>query len=317
MKNYATFLCFIAFPLVLTSCGGSSGPSSQGATSKVELSFSDTAVSNFNQLSGVAKLSPLQQSLELILASAFAGGGNISCLTGTDISLQMDALGNTVSIDTTCTSASGIETAIRAGLLESFDGLILEPTVSEAQYGPTGGRGTDGFGKLDFSGTGKAFGFYSGTIDNSGISPTASADSNLHSKIYTVKAKDDCDGAGNHQYDVFIFKSDGTVYNYVLLKGALATALGVGGSIADQATHQAQCYADGVTDANSDGLVDKSLDQAKIAFRFKDGALEMDFSGQGVFAESHGEDNGSTCSNATIPNSNSCESAFEKWEEAD
>lgn len=300
--------------LILTGCGD--GSTSQGGSSTITSTFSDTAVSNFSQTSGVAKASQGEKLINFVIPKAYAGGGDISCISGSDISFQMDALGQTVSIDTTCSSAAGIEISIRAGLLESFDGKKLEPTVSEANYGPTGGRGTDGFGELDFSGTGKAFGFYTGTITDTGIDSNADSNATLYNNIYVTKAKDDCDGSGNHQYDVFIFTSSGTVYNYVLLKGDLATALGVGGSIADQATHAAQCYADGTTDANSDGLVDKTLAQAKISFRFKDGALELDFSGQNTFLESHGENSGSTCSNATIPNSNSCESSYEKWEEA-
>lgn len=317
MRSICSLLIVLSF--ILVGCGGDGN--NGGTAGVLNGTFTDSAVDSFSYTTGSVAARTMKkggkQILNFTLPSVYAAvDETFQCTVGEQIEFSLSAFSNNVDVTTTCSNQSTVETAIRAKLLSAMDGMILEPTVSEALYGPTGGRGNDGFGKLDFSGTGKAFGFYPGIIDDNGIDSNADSNATLHSKIYVVKAKDNCDGLGNHQYDVFIFKDTGLVYNYVLLKGALATALGVGGSIADQGTHAAQCYADGTTDAGSDGLVDKTLANAKLAFRFKDGAIEFDFSGQGVFAESHGENGGRTCSDATIPNSGACESSFEKWEEA-
>jgi hypothetical protein len=128
---------FIIFSLIgLVSCGGDSSQSN-----KVDVLFSDNAVSHFSQTSGIAKVQ--KTPLDLIISSAIAGGGNISCITGESVGFTMDAMGNTVNINSTCSYEVGAD--IRRGLLKSMDGLKLRRTVTEASY-----NGNDAI--LDFSG---------------------------------------------------------------------------------------------------------------------------------------------------------------------
>jgi hypothetical protein len=119
--------------LFLTSCGDDS---SGGGSGIISSTFSDSAVSNFSQTAGIAHLrkSLPQKTMDFIIPSAYAGGGNISCLSGDAISFQMDALGNTIDVDTTCSSASAIELAIRRGLLASMDGIAIKRTITDASF---------------------------------------------------------------------------------------------------------------------------------------------------------------------------------------
>lgn len=303
--------------VTLVGCGSDGGA---GGSASVNGVFNDTAVDSFNYTTGGVALRTLKKGSKNIINFALptamaAVNKSYSCISGEQVKFEMDALGKDVDVTTTCSSSTQIETDIRAGLLTALDNNRLRATKSEAEYSyydsNDGVTPRANYGTLDF--TANAFGFYPGDITNDGILSSAHSDANLYSKIFVVKEKHNCDG-GMHKYTVFIFKDDGKVYNYTLLKGDLATSLNVDVDIADQATSAGPCYNGEITDSNGDGLVDKTLSQAELRFRFKDGALEFDFSGQGVFAESHGEDNGSTCNNATIPSSNSCESSFEKWE---
>ena len=135
MKHLITTILTILITFQLTGCGSDDGASG-GGSGLVTATFSDTSVTNFSQTSGVAKLQRNlpQQAIELIIPSAYAAGGSISCLSGEAISFQMDALGNTVTVDSTCTSFTAIDLAIRRGLLASMDGIAIKRTVTDASF---------------------------------------------------------------------------------------------------------------------------------------------------------------------------------------
>jgi hypothetical protein len=90
--------------------------SDKKASSVREQVFSDTAVTAFTQTAGVAINKP--SLMDKIIPSAYAIDGNIRCVEGAPVSFQLDALGNTVQVDTTCNA--GIDLSIRQGLLESL-----------------------------------------------------------------------------------------------------------------------------------------------------------------------------------------------------
>lgn len=143
MKSIQTLL-MTGILMGLTGCGTDS---TSGTSAKISETFNDTAVTNFSQTSGIAK-SNLQKATEFIIASAYAGTGTISCLSGESVSFQMDALGNTVNIDATCNSF--IDRSIRRGLLKSMDGISIKRTISDASYKN---------GALDFTAGGSNGGF--------------------------------------------------------------------------------------------------------------------------------------------------------------
>lgn len=143
MKATKQILLITMVALTLVGCGkdGTSG------TGKVEFIFSDSAVSNFSQTSGIAKIekSSPQQMMEIVIPSAYAGEGNVSCLPGESISFTMDALNNNIDVTSTCSSTSTIDKDIRVGLLKSMNGYKMRRTVTEATY-----NGNDAV--LNFSG---------------------------------------------------------------------------------------------------------------------------------------------------------------------
>jgi len=128
-------LMILTLALLITGCnGGSSGSGGVAGSSLVSGAFSDASVTNFSQTSGIAKLnkSVPSQMIELVIPSAHAGGGNISCISGEAISFQMDALGNTVNVNTTCAAITTVDLAIRVGLLESMDNSAIQRKISDA-----------------------------------------------------------------------------------------------------------------------------------------------------------------------------------------
>lgn len=286
MRSICCLLIVLSF--ILTGCGSDDGASS-GGTSIITGTFSDSAVSNFEQTSGVAKMTVPEKTLEFVIPTAYAGGGAVRCVSGEAISFQMDALSNTVNIDTTCGTYSNIELAIRKRLLESMDGISLKRTMTDASYKD---------GAIDFTSGGASGGFHwndgnSGTTDD----------------LYVVKDMDDCNGSGGDLYAVYSFdRSTGKVTMYTLMNaGTIPTALGKSSA--------ADCAAvTGGTDADGDGLEDSP---SNASFRFKDGTLELDLSGSNIFEVTRGSVNGdgtTICNNATIPASNTCESFYEKFE---
>ena len=115
--------------LGIVACkGGNSGGSSGSNSIKINASFSDLTVSNFQQTSGVA-ISPIKWT-EFLISSAYAGGGDINCMSGENVSFSMDiTLGGTLSnlaITTQC--GSDVDLSIRRKMLASLEGhlMILE-----------------------------------------------------------------------------------------------------------------------------------------------------------------------------------------------
>lgn len=136
-------LALLISTIGLVSCGSDSGSTQQ---TKVSGIFSDSAVTNFQQTSGIAKVDKSDKVLNFVLPTAYAGSGNISCLSGEAIGFSMDALGNSVNVSSTCSSVSVIDKDIRINLLKSMNGKKMRRTVTEADY-----NGDDAF--LDFSGS--------------------------------------------------------------------------------------------------------------------------------------------------------------------
>ena len=124
----------LAFTLV--GCGSDGGSSGAGGSSIISGIFSDASVTSFTQTGGVAKVQPGpgQKIMNFVVPTAYAVDGNISCISGDSVSFQLDALGNTVNVSTTCTSLTAMDLAIRVGLLESLDGRSIKRTVTDASY---------------------------------------------------------------------------------------------------------------------------------------------------------------------------------------
>ncbi len=118
MKIY--MLICISLSMFLVSCGDNGSSSSSTGTVR-EAIFSDSSVTSFTQTGGVA--SHKSSILNYIVGSAYAVSGNIRCVNGASVSFELDALGNTVQVDTTCNS--NIDLSIRQGLLESMAGKRL------------------------------------------------------------------------------------------------------------------------------------------------------------------------------------------------
>ena len=177
--------------LSLASCGSDGGSATDSSTGKVTGVFSDTAVSNFQQTSGIAKTN-LEKVGELIISSAYAGTGSISCFSGETVSFSMDALGNTVNMDVVC--ASDVDYKIRRGLLKSMDGIAIKRTVSDASFKN---------GALDFRASGANGGFtFNVAYKVPAIWKDAVVDGGNNDGI--VDANEVC-------YERYLFASNGTV----------------------------------------------------------------------------------------------------------
>ena len=129
MKALKT-ISMIALTIGMVGCGKDGGVAT-GANSKVSGVFSDTAVTNFSQTSAIAK-TKMEKVGELIISSAYAGTGTISCFSGDTVSFTMDALSKTLNMDITCDA--NVDRSIRRGLLSSMDGISIKRTISDASY---------------------------------------------------------------------------------------------------------------------------------------------------------------------------------------
>lgn len=130
MKTLTKNILLVGLLMNLASCGSDGGGATDG-NGKYTGVFSDSAVSNFQQTSGVAK-SNSERVLNLVISSAYAGTGSISCIVGETISLSMDALSNTVNMDVTCNTL--VDRSIRRNLLKSMDGIAIKRTISDASF---------------------------------------------------------------------------------------------------------------------------------------------------------------------------------------
>lgn len=135
--------------IAITGCSGDSSPAASTVRSQI---FSDTAVTAFTQTAGVAKNKP--SFIDNAFNSAYAVDGNIRCVEGAPVSFQLDALGNTVQIDTTCNAQ--VDLTIRQGLLQSMAGKRM------LQYWAGGHDATAEGRVLTFN----AVGSFWGTYDN-------------------------------------------------------------------------------------------------------------------------------------------------------
>lgn len=139
-------ISIVTLTIGLVGCGKDGGLAT-GSNAKVSGVFSDTAVSNFSQTSGIAR-TKIEKVGDLIISSAYAGTGSISCFSGETVSFSMDALSNTINMDVTCDSH--VDRSIRRNLLKSMDGLSIKRTISDASYKN---------GALDFTAGGSNGGF--------------------------------------------------------------------------------------------------------------------------------------------------------------
>jgi hypothetical protein len=101
--------------------------SSNGSPSDVHVRdsiFSDNAVTSFQQVGGVVINRPFL--IDKLFSSAYAISGNIRCVEDAPVSFELDALGNTVQVDTYCNS--NMDLNIRRKLLESMAGkrILME-----------------------------------------------------------------------------------------------------------------------------------------------------------------------------------------------
>lgn len=160
--NFFAVMSFVLFVAVSCSGGSSTGLSSDlssngsspgAAEVHVRDSiFSDSAVTSFQQVGGVVMNSP--SLIDQVFSSAFAVSGNIRCVEAAPVAFELDALGNTVQVETNCDS--NMDLNIRRKLLESMAGkrILME-------YG--GGHDTRSEGRVI---TFNAVGSFWGTYDN-------------------------------------------------------------------------------------------------------------------------------------------------------
>lgn len=164
MKRLTFFIAMSFFLLVVVGCSGgspaglNSDPSSSGTPSGAsdvhvrDSIFSDSAVTSFQQVGGVVINRP--SLIEKLFSSAYAISGNIRCVEDAPVAFELDALGNTVQVDTICNS--NMDLNIRRKLLESMAGkrILME-------YG--GGHDTRSEGRVI---TFNAIGSFWSTYDN-------------------------------------------------------------------------------------------------------------------------------------------------------
>jgi hypothetical protein len=111
-------LIYLMILTLTVSCGGSGSGTTSGTNTVKEAIFTDSAVTSFTQTGGVAHNKP--SLMDNVFPSAYAVSGNIRCVTGAPVAFSLDALGNTVQVDTTCND--NMDLNIRRGLLESMAG---------------------------------------------------------------------------------------------------------------------------------------------------------------------------------------------------
>lgn len=151
-----SLLLLMIISFVFVSCGGSSGSST--ATSSVkETIFSDSAVTSFTQTGGVAHNKP--SLMDKVFPSAYAVSGNIRCVEGAPVAFQLDALGNTVQVDTTCNTIMDLN--IRRGLLESLANKRLLMEYAGGSDSRAQGRA------LTFNAVGSFWGVYDNIVAGS------------------------------------------------------------------------------------------------------------------------------------------------------
>lgn len=113
---------------------GADGKGASGS-SKISKTFSDSSVTSFTQTSGIAKTNQ-EKLMNLIISSAYAATGSISCLSGESVSFDVDttigSTSNTTTVNTTC--SENIDLDIRRGLLEGLDQMAIYRTATDASY---------------------------------------------------------------------------------------------------------------------------------------------------------------------------------------
>jgi hypothetical protein len=135
----------------LSSSGSSSGASDIHVRDSI---FSDSAVTSFLQVGGVVINRP--SLIGKLFSSAYAISGNIRCVEDAPVAFELDALGNTVQVDTNCNS--NMDLNIRRKLLESMAGkrILME-------YG--GGHDTRSEGRvITFNNIGSFWGTYDNIV---------------------------------------------------------------------------------------------------------------------------------------------------------
>jgi len=82
--------------------------------------FTDSAVTAFSQTGGLAlkKKSTGEQLMNIVIPSAYAASGNISCIEGTAAQFDATALGDSITFSVTC--GTSMDLGIRQELMETL-----------------------------------------------------------------------------------------------------------------------------------------------------------------------------------------------------
>jgi len=114
--------------LILTSCGDDKA----ATTGAVKTSFNDSTITDFQQISNVAR-SRNEFLPNLFISSAYAAAGYpISCTQGSDVEFKLTGLQNAqVDVTTKCSTAASIDLGIRAKLLETLVNKKMIREISE------------------------------------------------------------------------------------------------------------------------------------------------------------------------------------------
>lgn len=133
-QNLRSIYSFI-FVALLYGCSGSTG-----GKSVVSKTFSDQAVSNFQQTKGLVTKNFFDKTRDLlIIPFAYAGDGEIKCNTDSAVSFDMDVFNQPITpIETTC--SKNIELDIRIALLKSLIGKKLLMRYQGGNDGRSSGK---------------------------------------------------------------------------------------------------------------------------------------------------------------------------------
>lgn len=238
--------------VLLTGCFGGGPGGGGGSSQKVSFQFTDESVSNFvyaRDGQTVAQTKFMNNFSNFFISTAYAAvDKSISCTVSEKVSFEMDVFSDPIIIETSC--SSNLESELRAGMLKSMAGktVIIEYAGGSSQLGEDR--------KITFRNAASFFGVYNNINAN---------------------------GANELCRDYYDFKSSGKV----------ETGLDVDATKALADAKNAGAYpitvkeGDGVTDiifnspqeavdhcvADDGGLEEYAIE---MAFRFKDGYLEMD-----------------------------------------
>jgi hypothetical protein len=140
MNTLSSIFSLAVILLLTASCGSDSSSAAGGAscTDCITGSFSDSAVTDFEQTSNIAKSdSATKKIMNFVLSEAYAAtNGQIRCLENDSVDFRMTALGTeTVNVSTSCTTLEEITLGIRIALVES---MKTSGKTLRLEYGESG-----------------------------------------------------------------------------------------------------------------------------------------------------------------------------------